>query len=100
MFHFASSAVIDRRYSEERPMKVIFSLLLTLTIAPAIYSAPCENVKTWARDLQGVTITLAEFVGPGAFTPQGGRGADAFKSMPAFCRVAATITPVADSEIK
>jgi len=73
--------------------------MLPLVIMLAM-AAPCENVKAWARDVKNATITLAEPVAPGAFTPQGGRGADAFKTLPAFCRVAATITPVPDSEIK
>ena len=81
-------------------MKILLSAVIILAFVSTAYSAPCDNIKNWARDRQGVTITLAEPVAPGAFTPQGGRGADAFKKLPAFCRVAATISPVADSEIK
>src|SRR5262249_50878193 len=61
------------------------------------YAATCDSIK-----VQNITITLAQVVSPGGFTPpgRGGRGADAFKSLPAFCRVAATLTPTPDSEIK
>jgi feruloyl esterase len=81
-------------------MKALFPLLVIVILAPTVYSAPCDSVKAWGRDQQKVVVTLAEPVARGAFTPQGGRGAEAFKSLPAFCRVAATITPVPDSEIK
>jgi len=79
-------------------MKVLVSFLLTLTVLPAVYSAPCESIQS--QTFPNTTITLAQSVAPGAFTPQGGRGADAFKQLPAFCRVAATLTPASDSEIK
>ena len=49
--------------------------------------------------LPNTTITLAEDVAPGAFSPPAG-GADGFQDLPAFCRVAVTLTPSADSNIK
>jgi feruloyl esterase len=79
-------------------MKLLTTLLIMLFVVPALYSAPCENVK--ALVLPNTTITLAQSVGAGGFTPPGGRGAEAFKNLPAFCRVAATLTPATDSEIK
>jgi len=75
---------------------LLFSVILT--VAQAAYSASCETIKT--LPLPNSTITLAQTVPPGGFSAPGGRGADAYKSVPAFCRVAATLTPVADSEIK
>src|SRR5215510_8002650 len=81
-------------------MKLNTSILLAIILVCSMSAAAatCESVQ----DLKtaNTTITLAQPVAPGAFTPQGGRGADAFKSLPAFCRVTATITPVPDSEIK
>jgi feruloyl esterase len=54
-----------------------------------------------AERLAGAVITMAEVVSAGAFTPPGavnsGRG---FAALPPFCRVAATLAPSADSEIK
>jgi feruloyl esterase len=69
-------------------------------------AAPCENLSSLS--LPHVKITLAESVAPGAFTPPGAGGIDAsgapagavFGRLPAFCRVAATLTPSSDSDIK
>src|SRR6185295_18962259 len=47
--------------------------------------------------------TLTQTVGAGQFTaPNGraGRGGNPFTALPAFCRVAATLTPSSDSDIK
>src|SRR5262249_18050979 len=77
-------------------------------------AATCENLK--ALSLQQATITAAQTVAAGAFTvptPAGGveqgRGArgradgaaaNPFNDLPPFCRVAATLTPTSDSDIK
>ena len=81
-------------------MKLTCSILLAIILGYSVSAAAatCENIR--AINLPNTAITLAQPVAPGGFTPQGGRGADAFKSLPGFCRVAATITPVPDSEIK
>jgi len=81
-------------------MRKLIPLLMMIAAVSTAYSAPCENLKALALPSAGVT--LAQAVEPGGFAPQGGggRGADAFKRLPAFCRVAATIRPSADSEIK
>ncbi len=71
--------------------------------APA---ASCESLASLA--LPGVTITAAQSVGTGAFTPPvppGGRPPSAgqarqYGALPAFCRVAATLVPSTDSDIK
>jgi feruloyl esterase len=58
----------------------------------------CDAVKTMA--LPRVTITAAEFIDAGAPAP-GARGrGGAVASLPAHCRVAATLTPSADSHIE
>jgi feruloyl esterase len=44
-------------------------------------------------------VTLAAGVAAGGFTPAQGNPAP-YRNLPAFCRVAATLTPTADSEIK
>jgi feruloyl esterase len=67
--------------------------------------------RTRSQSLRGQhnrTITLAQAVGPGAFTPPTPAGgatvspaaAQAFSDLPAFCRVAATPKPSSDSDIK
>ena len=49
-------------------------------------------------------VTSASEVAPGAFSPpgpaRGGGPGAAFAGLPAFCRVAATLTPSSDSDIK
>jgi hypothetical protein len=51
--------------------------------------------------LRGATITLAAIVEPGAFTPPApGAGAQAYRTLPSFCRVAATLRPTRDSDIR
>ncbi len=80
-----------------------FLFLFTLAVAfcPA-FAEDCQNLKTLG--LPNTTITLAEKVPPGGFTPPGPSmpfgPPDIFKSLPAFCRVAATAKPSSDSDIK
>jgi len=72
------------------------ALLLTPNVSAA---ASCEDLSKTA--LPNTTVTLAQPVAAGAFTAQGGRGgANPFADLPAFCRVAATLKPSADSDIK
>ena len=66
--------------------------------APAA-SAPCESLSVLA--LPNATITLAETVEAGNFSsPAPGDAAEAARALPAFCRVAATLRPSSDSDIK
>jgi feruloyl esterase len=70
--------------------------------------ASCERLATLA--LPHTTITSAQMVEAGGFTPPGaargqgpagaGRGGALYSSLPAFCRVAATLRPSSDSDIK
>jgi feruloyl esterase len=79
-------------------MKLAIAFLLVA--APAM-GAPCESLSTFTQPR--VSVTLAQTVGPGQFAmPNGraGRGGNAFASLPAFCRVAATLSPTSDSDIK
>ena len=81
------------------------SILLTAAvwgIAPMYGAAACESLT--GLKLKNTTITLAESVAAGAFTsplpaPKG-KQPQSFRNLPAFCRVAATLTPSSDSEIK
>ena len=70
--------------------------LLTDTASAA---TSCESLS--ALKLPDTTITLAQSVAPGAFSPPaGGGGGQAYATLPAFCRVAATLKPTSDSDIK
>jgi feruloyl esterase len=66
-------------------------------------AATCEGLL--ALRVPNATITLAQPVGAGAFTPPAtDAGAPpqptAFRELPAFCRVAATLRPSNDSDIR
>src|SRR5271154_612440 len=83
-------------------MKLLFGLV-ALASVPA-WAATCESLASLA--LPGTTITLAQPVAAGEFMLPGrtfgGTPAPAvtLKDLPAFCRVAATLKPTSDSDIK
>jgi feruloyl esterase len=88
-------------------MKITRAVVLASTLAiiavsatPSVRAAAsCESLATLA--LPNAKITSAQAVAAGAFTPPAGRGASpGAATLPAFCRVAATLTPSADSDIK
>jgi feruloyl esterase len=86
-------------------MKILAATLCALLLAtwmsdrPLHAGASCESLSQAA--LPNATITLAQVVEAGAFTPPGAAAANpAFRALPAFCRVAATLKPTADSDIK
>jgi feruloyl esterase len=77
---------------------VIFVVLASVLPASA---ATCESLSS--LKLTDTTITSAQSVAAGAFAPAagGGRGGgNAFADLPAFCRVAITVKPTPDSDIK
>jgi len=80
-------------------------LLLTVGILAApCWAATCESLSSLA--VPNATITMAKQVAAGEFALPGrtfgsGPGMEVpFKDLPAFCRVAATLTPTSDSDIK
>ena len=78
-------------------------LLATVTFGPTPVGAASSCESLASRALPDTTITMAQSVAAGALVLPGGRGTaqnDAFKSLPAFCRVAATLKPTTDSDIK
>jgi len=64
--------------------------------------APCDSLTTVA--LSGGRVTSASLVGAGGFTPPGAAGrvgaSSPYAALPEFCRVAATLTPTSDSDIR
>ena len=72
--------------------------------APGLLEPSCESLASLS--LSSATITAAQVVAAGTFAPPaggraGGRsGQDPFAALPAFCRVAATLKPTSDSDIK
>src|SRR5205085_12516698 len=89
-------------------MKLTCALLLSTAIAttaavltPTVHAAAtaCETLASLV--LPKATISAAQTVAADGFSPPGGRGGSpAMANLPAFCRVAATLTPSADSDIK
>src|SRR6266446_1008039 len=82
--------------------KLTLACVLSLIVTPA-FGATCESLKSLSLD--NTTVTSAETVAAGQFSlPATGRGAAqqnaAFKQLPAFCRLAATLKPSSDSDIK
>lgn len=74
-------------------------LLATLITARFVEAAlPCEAFAKLV--LPNRTITLAAPVDAGAFAPPTSTRTDAFRALPAFCRIAATLQPAPDSDIK
>lgn len=68
---------------------------------PSVLAAACERLAA-SLALPTSTVISAETVAAGQFTPPGGgaAAAQAAASLPAFCRVALTIAPSSDSDIK
>ena len=77
-----------------------YLLCLSLAVLPviAIAQTPCEQLKS--LKLADTTITLTESAGPGAFQLPGAPPTAVAPLLPAFCRVAVTLKPSLDSEIK
>ena len=83
-------------------MKSVIWACACLTALPAM-AASCDNLASLA--LPDTTITSAQVVAAGQFSAPGaeqakGEGANAYADLPEFCRVAATIKPTSDSDIK
>lgn len=76
---------------------LLFSFSLTaVSIGKAADAATCESLAGVA--LPHATITAAQSVAGGSFTPPG--SATPLTGLPPFCRVAVTSTPTSDSLIK
>jgi feruloyl esterase len=78
-----------------------------LAFAPVLATSPlvaatCESLSD--LKVSSASITAAQTVPAGTFTPPGdapnAAALAAYKTLPAFCRVKATLTPSSDSEIK
>jgi len=107
-----------------RRVVVMMFAAIALSAIPVFAAGSCESLSSLS--LPNTTITMAQPVAAGAFTPPpaprgaggargargdgargagGARGAERpptfdYKTMPAFCRVGATLKPTADSDIK
>jgi feruloyl esterase len=68
-----------------------------LIFSVPLRALPCEQLRS--LPIQGATVTWAQPVAAGSFQPSGSDWAP-FRHLPAFCRVAATLRPTSDSEIR
>ncbi len=83
-------------------MTCAIGVLVCLPAVPA-FAASCDSLAALA--LKDTTITMAQLVPAGQFSAPGerqggGRGGNPYKDLPEFCRVAATLKPTSDSDIK
>src|SRR5580700_4149215 len=103
MKRYSPSAVKPLLINFSQTLAASFAVLVmaVLTASPAV-AASCENLAS--LKLANTTITLTSAVAAGAFTPptpgSPATGASQFSTLPAFCRVAATLAPSSDSDIK
>ncbi len=89
------------------PGRTLISLALVTGCAlapPTARAAPCAEIARQLK-LPNVTFTLSEEVAAGAFKlpmagPPGAGPPAAFGALPAFCRVAGTVKPSPDSDIR
>src|SRR5690242_9926071 len=83
-------------------MRSILCAALLSTASLSGLAASCESLSS--LQLPDTKITFVQTVSAGGFAPVNGRagksGANPYESVPAFCRVAATLTPSKDSDIK
>ena len=80
---------------------VLLSGAIVHAQTPSVSAAACERLAA-SLALPNSTVTSAVAVAAGQFTPPGGgaAAAQAAANLPAFCRVALTIAPSSDSDIK
>jgi len=96
--------VIDGWVHMKNASTAVFALVGVLAPASGFAQVqPCERLASLS--LPNTTITSAQTVSAGAFTMptipgQAPAPAGAFGDLPAFCRVAATLRPSSDSDIK
>ena len=82
---------------------LVFTMLSVLFMAFESHAATCESLRELS--LPNTTVTLAQVVAAGAFSPPATGQESAqpnanFKQLPSFCRVAATLRPSSDSDIR
>jgi len=90
-------ATIDMMPAAMRPLAAVLSILFSIAAASAFpaTAATCESLS--GTNLPNTTITTAQSVPAGTFTPPYG---GSLEKMPAFCRVAGVIKPSSDSYIR
>src|SRR5262245_27157832 len=80
-------------------LATLLSAVAAIGLWPAAHASTASCASVTALRLANVRVTSAIDVAAGAFVPPGGNATEAYTRLPAFCRVAATLTPTADSDI-
>lgn len=80
-----------------RLASITWTALLCAVAAPA-RAATCQSLMSLT--LPDAKITMAQVVSAGSFSPPAARRSSVFDGVPEFCRVAATLTPSSDSDIR
>src|SRR5689334_19621176 len=88
---------VNIRHSSKFVLALLACAGFSMGSHPA-FAATCESLAT--LQLPDTAITSAEQVAAGACVPPPGMPMPSAKSLPAFCRVQATITPAKDSSIE
>jgi feruloyl esterase len=65
---------------------------------PPAAAASCESLRTLS--LPHTTITLAQTISDGTFVPPGAQTNASLTNLPSFCRIAASLSPTNDSDIR
>ena len=86
-----------RRGLRRAPKLLWVALLISLVGVDATPAAAATCAGLAGLALPDTTITAAEPVAAGTYTAPDG---EVFTNLPAFCRIAATLTPTSDSNIK
>src|SRR5262245_51817119 len=73
------------------------ALLTSLVLGGVIPAAAATCASLAGLALPDTTITAAEPIAAGTYTAPNGQ---VFANLPGFCRIAATLTPTSDSNIK
>ena len=73
-------------------------VLLTSLLPAALHAQSCDRLSKLVSPTVSITLTLAKVVDTGTFTPTG--STSTFLHLPAFCRVAASLKPTSDSDIR
>ena len=84
------------------------TLLLLIASGSAAMALPADCESLASLKLENTTVTMAQMVAAGAFTPprsalpaiNTNRSAASYKELPPFCRVQGIIKPAPDSEIQ
>src|ERR1700694_2627472 len=73
-------------------------VISTCLLPAALHAQSCDRLSKLISPTVSITLTLTKVVDTGTFTPTG--STSTFLYLPAFCRVAASLKPTSDSDIR